>query len=584
MANTRLKALRDNMVKQGIDLYYFNTSDYHMCEYVAEYFKTIRYFSGFTGSLATLLVSRKDAYIFVDGRYHIQADNQCKGNGVKVVKLGTKNGIEPIDFIKKYFSDKVIGLDGKRTSISFGKHLAEAGIKVKSVDIYSDIIENRAKLSNSQIYALADKYTGKSRKDKLTDVKYCLQGKCHIVNNLESIAYILNLRGDDIKNTPVFMSYLIFLNNDVYFFVDIKRLSNKILDELYADGVIVKPYNEYYKFITTIKKQTILLDPNKVNYETFMKIYKKNDLYYMRSIIEDMKACKNKVESKNTRLAHIYDGVAMVRFLKWLKSQKLNKLTEYDVVEKLNSFRLDYKAFDLSFDSIVAYNANAALMHYSPTKDNSAKLSNSGILLIDSGGQYLQGTTDITRTISLGKVSNEVKKYFTIVLKSMFNLSETVFMKGLSGNQVDIMARQELWKQGIDYRCGTGHGVGHVLAVHEMPPNVRYMNTEAGGEKVPFKPGMVFSDEPGVYFEGKYGIRCENLLQCVPAFETEYGEFYKFDTITMCPFDLNLIDKKYLDQKTIDVLNKYHETVYKTLSKYLDKDEQAFLKQLTKKI
>ena len=585
MINERLKALQDKMINSGIDLYYFNTSDYHMSEYVSAYFKTIEYFSGFTGSLATLLVSKNEAFIFVDGRYYGQADKQCGEQGVKVIKLGTKNALKPLDFILKFFKDSVIGLDGKRASIKFVNELVENKINVRSIDIYSSIIEGRPLLRNDNIFELGIKYVGLDRQSKLKVIKHCLNGKCHIESSLECIAYILNLRSTDIKHTPVFYSYLVFLDNDVYLFCEVKRIKKEILDSLYADGVIIRPYDSYYEFLDIIKNQTIMLDEDKTNYETYLHLNNKNNkIYHSRSLIEDMKSIKNNVEQKNSEMAHIYDGVVMVRFLMWLDSVDKTNLDEYVVSEKLNELRLSYKAFDLSFESIVAYNKNAALMHYQPKDNDCAKLDNRGILLIDSGGQYFEGTTDVTRTVALGAVNAEIRKYFTLVLKSMFNLSELKFMKGLSGNQIDIIARKDLWAEGIDYRCGTGHGVGHVLSVHEGPPNVRYMKTDNHNEEVAIKPGMIFSDEPGVYFEGKYGIRCENLLLCKKDRENEFGEFLKFETLTLVPFDLKLIDKSYLDEVTINALNNYHQRVYEKLSPHLDEDEREYLRRITIKI
>lgn len=585
MINSRIKALQRRIIKQRIDLYYLNTSDYHMSEYVPEYFKTIAYFTGFTGSLATLLVSQKEAYIFVDGRYHTQADQQCLPNGINVIKLGTSGALEPLEFIAKNFAGKTVGLDGKRTSIDFAKALAAQGNRIRSVDLYSSLIENRASLKSDNIYELKDKYTGLTRKKKLELIQYCLKGRCHIVNNLEAIAYVLNLRSSDIAYTPVFMSYLVFLDKRVYLFVDARRISQRIIEDLYADGLIIRPYNTYYDLLDRIFNKTIVLDENKVNYETYKRISGKgNRIVNRRSYIDEMKSIKNNVEQENSKLAHIYDGIAMLRFLMWLDSIDKSKVNEYQVGQKINEFRLNNKAFDLSFESIAAYNANSAIIHYSPEKDNCAMLDNNGILLLDTGGQYYEGTTDITRTIALGPVSEEVKKYFTIVLKSMFNLSEIKFIRGISGNQLDIIARQDLWAQGLDYRHGTGHGVGHALSVHEGPPNIRYMSTGVNTEKVELKPGMIFSDEPGIYFEGKFGIRCENLVLCKTDRKNEFGEFLKLETLTLVPFDKRLIDKKYLDEKTINVLNSYHQRVYETLLPYLNSKEAEYLRKLTEAI
>ena len=585
MKNSKIEALQKAIVDNKLDVYYLNSSDYHMSEYVPEYFKTIAYFSGFTGSLSTLLVDKENAYIFVDGRYHIQADKQCLPNGVNVIKLGTKDALEPIEFIEKNYKGKTIGLDGKRTSISFAKELIKKGINIKSIDIYSDLIENRTPLKDDKLYELADKYTGETRKEKLEKVKYCLNGRTHIINNLESIAYLLNLRGSDIVNTPVFLSYLVITKNETYFFINPERMDIEVLEKLYDDDIAIKPYDEYYNFLQTINNEIVVLDEIKVNYESYIRLSKgKNRIVHMTSIVEDMKSIKNEVEIQNAIKANIYDGVAMVKFLKWIDEADKEELNEYDVYEKINSIRLGYRAFDLSFNPIVAYNANAAMMHYGPTKEDNAKLHNEGILLIDSGGQYLEGTTDITRTIALGETSDEFKKHFTIVLKSMFNLSSAKFMVGTNGKKIDILARKDIWELGIDYRCGTGHGIGQVLSVHEGPPNIRYMSTAAKTESAPLKPGNILSDEPGIYLEGKYGIRCENMLLVQKEELNEYGQFLSFKTLTMCPFDLRLIDKDYLDKRTIDLLNAYHKEVYDTLAPYLEEDEKEYLKKATREI
>lgn len=583
MIKDRIDALKANIIANKLDAYYFNTSDNHMSEYVPEYFKTIRYFCGFTGSLATFIVDKEKAYIFVDGRYHIQADRECGENGIEVIKLGTKGALEPIEFIKKNYAGKVLGLDAKRTSISFANKLTAANVKLKSIDIYSELIENREPLSNSSLFEYSIEYAGKTRKEKLDELRYCFSDKVHIINNLESIAYILNLRSNDIKYTPVFLSYMIIDGEDVYLFIDINRLDPNQLEKLYLDGVIIKPYDEYYEVLKAIKNKTVVLDENKVNYETYLALKdNKNTFVNMRSIVEDMKAVKNEVEIKNTRLAHIYDGVSMVRFIKWLKESDKKNLTELDCSNYLNNLRLNFHAFDLSFNSIVAYNQNAASMHYSPSAENPVYLDNSGILLVDSGGHYMEGTTDITRTISLGDNSAELKKHFTLVLKSMFNLSSAKFLEGMSGLTLDVLARINIWKEGIDYRCGTGHGVGHVLSVHEGPPNFSPKAVANTMEKL--KPGMISSDEPGVYLEGKYGIRCENELLVRNDELNEYGQFLSFETLTMCPFDLDLIDINYLNEDDIKLLNEYHETVYNTLSPYLNEEEKVFLRKETNPI
>ncbi len=585
MVKERLNSLKTAIKDADIDVYYFNTSDYHMSEYVPEYFKTIAYFSGFSGSMATLLVDREEAYIFVDGRYHVQADRQCLPNDVNVIKLGTEGALDPMAFIRKHYSDKVIGLDGKRTSTAFGKALKKEGLRIRSLDLYSDLITDRPPLKKGPIRELAEKYSGLSRKKKMELISYCLGGKVHVVNNLESIAYLLNLRGCDITHTPVFLAYLVIMDQDFYLFCDLERFDSELLEKLYEDGVIIRPYETYYEFLLSIRNRQVIFDENKVNYESYLRVKGRgNQIYHMRSIIEDMKAIKNPVEQENMRLAHIYDGVAVLRFLMWLDQIDKSTISEYDAARKIDSCRLEYKAEDLSFGSIVAYNENAAQMHYFPMEGKAAMLDNKGILLFDTGGQYPEGTTDVTRTVALGEVDEEVRKYFTLVLKSMFNLSEVKFLSGMNGYQLDILARKDLWELGVDYRCGTGHGVGYNLAVHEGPPNIRFTYAENGTQLAPFKPGMICSDEPGVYFENRFGIRCENMILCQKDELNEYGQFLSFETLTLVPFDLELIDKDYLDEKTIRVLNAYHKRVYETLRPYLNEEEEAYLKKLTREI
>lgn len=584
MLSERINLLRKALKANKLDAYYINTSDPHMSEYVPEHYKTIRFFTGFTGSLASFIIDRENAYIFVDGRYHIQADNECLNYGIKVIKLGTSGALGPIEFIKKNYKGKTLGLDATRTSIDFVLALIN-DVKVVSADIYSELIENRAPLYNGPLFELGIEYTGKSRKDKLEELKYLYKDKVHVVNNLEEIAYVLNLRSKDILYTPVFLSYLVIYQNDVYLFADINRIDSEQLEALYIDGVVIKPYKNYYEFLKRIKNEVVIIDNTKVNYKTYEVLNENhNKIIFMRSAIDDMKAIKNDVEIKGARLAHIFDGVSMIRFIKWLKESDKSKLTEVDAAKYLDSLRLNNKAIDLSFSSIVAYNENAAIVHYSPSKEKQVKLDNRGILLVDSGGHYKEGTTDITRTISLGENDAEVKKHFTLVLKSMFNLSSAVFLDNMTSSNLDILARINLFKAGFDYRHGTGHGVGQVLSVHEGPPNIKYTTELNKTNAECLKPGMIFSDEPGLYIEGKYGIRCENLLLVKKDVQNEYGQFLSFETLTLCPFDLDLIDSSYLDKETLNLLNSYHSKVYETLSPYLNDEENEFLKNITRSI
>ncbi len=582
MIKERLNQLRTKMHENDLDVYYLNTQDYHMSEYIPEYFKTLRYFSGFTGSMATLVVSLEEAIIFVDGRYHQQAEKECEPYGLSVMKLGTKGAITSEAYLKTRCQGMTIGLDGRCVDAGLVKRLKDEGLDIKSIDIYSDIYADRPRLTSDALYELDVKYTGFTRAQKLDMLRRIFAKRVHVLTDLVSIAYVLNLRGNDIAYTPVFMSYMVFDDEDVYLFIDKSRLSDVLLEGLFRDGVIVKEYDDFYDYLKTIKNKDILLDENKVNWKAYSNLDKSNRLINMRSVIEEMRSIKNTVEIKNAIQAHIWDGVAMVRFMKWLKESDMEGLRESDVKRKLNRFRLEYKAFDLSFNAIVAYGANAAMMHYSPEEGADAELKNEGIILVDSGGQYLEGTTDITRTFALGPVSDKIKRHFSLVLRSMLNLQDLRFLSGLSGNQLDIVARKDLWHEGIDYRCGTGHGVGQVLSVHDALPRVVYSITADSSEVL--RPGQIFSDEPGVYLPGEYGIRCENLLLCKEVEKNEYGIFLGFEAITLVPFDLDLIDKETLGEDGVRLLNAYHSKVYDTLAPYLDEEEKAYLQKATKAI
>ena len=580
----RLDALRKEMEKEGIDVYYFNTSDYHMSEYVPEYFRTIAYFSGFRGSLATLLVDMQKAVLFVDGRYHLQADQQSGIYGIEIVKLGNPGALSPLDYLSEHYAGKRLGIDGKRTSLAFAKELQRRKISFVSRDIYSSLITDRAPFPASKAHFMPEEYTGKSRREKLREVFYCLGGKTHIINSPEAVCYLLNIRGNDIVHTPVILSYLVLTDNEAYLFADLERFDEEMLDELYADGVIIRPYDSYYSFLSNLSGRKILLDENKVNYETWASIKALNRIYPMRSVVDDMKSIKNPVEQEGFRRAHIYDGVTMLRFIKWLKETDLSTYTEYDVAMKLDSMRRAYHADDISFTSIVGYNENAAVVHYAPEEGKAKKLENRGILLVDSGGQYPEGTTDITRTIAIGDVDPEMRVCFTAVLKAMLNISGLTFLKGTTGRDIDILARKELWERGLNYLHGTGHGVGHVLSVHEGPPSIRSGGAYGGNECVPFREGNVVSDEPGVYLSGKYGFRCENLLLVQKKEVTEWGTFLHFETLTLVPFDLDLVDRSCLDEASVRALNAYHKRVRETISPYLNDEERDFLNWITREI
>ena len=584
MYQKRLDYLRLEMKKAGVEAYYLGTSDYHLCEYVPEYFRTIAWFTGFTGSAASLIVDYEDAYLFVDGRYHLQAEEQCAPYGIRIVKLGTTGALPPLAFLKKNYAGKAVGIDGRRTSVSFGKQLKKDKVRLVSVDCYSSLIEDRAPYPSSKAYELSLEYTGKSRAKKLKDLFYILSGRTHVLSSPEAICWLLNLRGDDIAHTPVFLSYMVFTKGEAYLIADLERFDEEILDHLYDDGIIIRPYDSFYDFLENIHDQDVLLDEERTNYETYSRLERRNHLYNFLSVVDEMKAMKNQTERENSQKAHVYDGVTMVRFIRWLKENDLSSYTEYDIAEKLDQMRRDYHAIDTSFGSIVGYEENSTVVHYAPTKEGSKKLENKGILLIDSGGHYLEGTTDITRTVSIGDVDPEVRKWFTLVLRGMLELSDVHFLYGTSGRSLDVLARKELWRQHVNYLHGTGHGVGYLLSVHEAPPSIRSGSNSLGREDMPLREGHIVSDEPGIYFNGRFGIRCENLLLVEKEDENEYGKFLHFHTLTLVPFDLDLIDRDYLSEENVRVLNAYHQRVYETLRPYLSDEEAEYLRHITRSI
>ncbi|MDY6062359.1 MAG: aminopeptidase P family N-terminal domain-containing protein [Erysipelotrichaceae bacterium] len=571
------------MKSHNIDIYYLTTSDDHLSEYIPEHYRLIKFLTGFSGSLAKMLITQDKAYLWVDGRYHKQADQEVTSKLIEVMKEG-KNGVKSIQEFLADYHHQTLAFDGKLTSYKFISEFCET-MNLVSIDLVSELYEDRPALIKEPIFELDLKYTGVSREAKIKAIKNIYQDNTLIVGNLEEIAYLLNLRGKDIKHTPVFRSFVIYTDNNLYLFIDYEKISPELNDKLRNDNIILKEYDEYYRFLNTLTKQNIFIDLSKINYETIDNLHKSNHIHDEASALNMLKAIKNDVEIEGMKKAHLYDAVSLIRLYMWLDKIDLTTINELDVAKKLNSLRLEYKAFDLSFSSIIAYNENAAMMHYNPENQIPKQLDNQGILLMDSGGHYLEGTTDITRTIALGPISDEIKKYYTLTLRSMFNLADVKFIKCMNGQQLDILARMYLWKEGVDYRCGTGHGVGQTLSVHEAPPSIRFRDTIGGSEKIPFKKGMVVSDEPGVYFEGKYGIRLENLLYCDDYLSNEYGDFLCFKHLTFVPFDHKLIDLKYLDDETLKLLNEYHQACFDKVSPLLENEEEInYLRNITRSI
>lgn len=585
-----IKQFQEILKQKNIDAYIVPTSDYHNSEYISDYFKTRAYLSNFTGSAGTLLVTKKDAYLWADGRYHIQAAKEIP-NSITLMKQGLPEVPNLIDFLKsKEAALLTIGFDGKVVSANLGNKLKEAlpGIKFKTdEDIISDIWPDRPKLPFSLLYKLDAFFTGKTFEAKLTEiVSKMKEQECnvHIISSLEDQAWLYNMRANDIEHTPVFLSYTIVLDNQCYLFIDQRKIDKTIEKYLKDNNVIINNYEDFYSFIKLIKNQRILVDFNKINYTTYLLIKDNNKIKNSQDPSLLLKSIKNETEISNIKQAHIKDGVAVVKFLHYVKTKiKQINLSEISVTKVLENFRKQQPGFiDISFNTICAYNEHAAMMHYSANEQTNKTLNPEGFLLVDSGGHYLEGSTDITRTICLGKPTNEMKLHYTTVLKSVIALSEAVFLKGVRGLNLDILARGPIWKLLIDYKCGTGHGIGYLLSVHEAPNGFRWQVVPERNDSCILQEGMITTNEPGIYLENKYGIRIENELLCVPKGKSEFGEFLGFETITYAPLDLEVIDTKLLTYEERVWIDSYHKKVYDTLSPYLSETERFWLKENTK--
>ena len=581
--NKRIEEARKVMKKYKVDAYIVTSSDYHQSEYIDDYFKGREYLSGFTGSAGVLVIFKDAAYLWTDGRYFIQAENQLKGSEVKLFKQGNLG----VPTYKEYIISKLeenskIGIDAKiLLSSDVNEILSKKKYKIVDFDLLEEIWDKRKKLPDGKIFILEDKYTGKTYKEKVKEIRVALKEKgadYNIISSLDDIAWIYNFRGDDVQHNPVALSFTVISEKKASLYIDKNKLNEEAKKYFKDNKVEIKEYFEFFEDIKKLK-ENILVDFNKISYAIYEAITK-NELINSMNPSTYLKAHKNETEIANTKDIHIQDGVAIVKFMYWLKNNyKKENITEFSAEEKINSLREKIEGYiDLSFSTISAFGKNAAMMHYSAPEKNSTKIED-GVYLLDSGGTYLKGTTDITRTFFLGKVGKKEKTDNTLVLKGMLALSRAKFLFGATGTNLDILARQFLWNVGIDYKCGTGHGVGHILNVHEGPHGIRFQYNPQRLEV-----GMIVTNEPGAYIEGSHGIRIENELLVKEVCETEHGKFLEFETITYAPIDLDGIVKALLTKEEKQQLNEYHSEVYEKLSPYLNKKEKEFLKEYTKSI
>ena len=591
----KLNALRILMKEKKIDAYLVPTDDFHGSAYVGDYFKCRKYITGFTGSAGTAIITQDMAGLWTDGRYFIQAADQLRDTTIELFKSG-----EPgVPTVHQFLNDKLeegmcLGFDGRTVSAREAEELQEL-LQKKHItfsvndDLIGEIWEDRPVLSCEPVMELDIRWTGKSRADKIAEIREQMKAKeadTFILTSLDDIAWLLNIRGNDIHCCPVVLSYLVMMENELRLYANAAAFSEEIRSNLEADGVKIYPYDDVYSYVQSISSdKKVLLSRANVNSRLVSNIPSEVTILDEPNLTLLPKAVKNETEMENERIAHIKDGVAVTKFIHWLKKNVTRTtITELSTAEKLYQFRSEQEHFlGESFDPIIAYGTHAAIVHYSATEATDIPLEARGMVLADTGGHYLEGTTDITRTIVLGPVTAKEKKFFTAVLRGNLNLAAAKFKYGCTGLNLDYLARGPLWELGEDYNHGTGHGVGYLLNVHEGPNSFRWKNLPGNPAPV-LEEGMITSDEPGYYLENEFGIRHENLVLCKKAEKTSFGQFMCFEPLTMVPFDLEGINPEEMTERERKLLNDYHQKVYTTISPYLDEEEKEWLKQATREI
>ena len=591
----RLEKLRALMAERDIDAYLVPTSDFHESEYVGHYFKCREFITGFTGSAGTAVITKDKAALWTDGRYFVQAGSQLAGTTVTLQKMGQ----EGVPSIEEYLLEQIpqggtLAFDGRVVNTAEGEALEDTlGEKDIAISCQEDLIDqiwtDRPELSAEPVWVLDEKYAGKAASEKISDLREAMKKEgagVHILTTLDDIVWLLNIRGNDVECNPVVLSYLFISEDSVILYLNEKVVNEEVRRYLTGIGVEIRPYNSIYEDVKNLHNQSVMLEKSRTNFALTQLLDESNEILNIQNPTALMKAIKNPIEIENMKKAHIKDGVAVTRYMYWLK-KNIGKIPmdEISVSDHLWELCKEQEGcLGLSFPTISAYGANAAMCHYSATEESNAKLEPKGFYLVDSGRQYYEGTTDITRTIALGELTQEEKEHFTLVAMSMLRLGAVRFLYGCRGLNLDYVAREPLWSRGLNYDHGTGHGVGYLLNVHERPNGIRWKMVPERQDNCVLEAGMINSDEPGIYIEGSHGIRTENLVVCVKDEKNQYGQFMKFEYLTYVPIDLDAIDKSLMRPEDVELLNQYHRAVYEKISPYLEGDEKEWLKEATREI
>ena len=590
----RISALRALMEERGYDAYMVPTDDNHQSEYVGEHFKARAFITGFTGSAGTAVITKDAAGLWTDGRYFIQAEQQLSGSGVKLFKMGEPDVPTVEDFIADVLPEGgTLGFDGRVVAMGEGQALEAAAAKKNakidySTDLIDKIWEDRPALSEEPAFALDIEYTGESTESKLKRIRKSMAEEgadIHIIAALDDVCWTTNLRGNDIEFFPLLLSYAVITKEDMKLYIDERKLTDEMKENLAKDNISLRPYNAVYEDVKELcADSAILVDPSRLNYALYNNLPKGAKVIEKVNPTVLMKAMKNDTEIKNIKSAHVKDGVAVTKFMHWLKKNVgKTEITEISAAEKLGEFRKEQEGYLWqSFEPICGSGEHAAIVHYAATPETNVPVVTDGLFLTDTGGGYMEGSTDITRTFAFGKITDRMAEDFTTVLLCNLRLARAVFMHGTCGYNLDILARMPAWERGINYNHGTGHGVGYLMNIHEAPSGFRIAIRER--EKAVIEPGMVITDEPGIYIEGSHGIRTENELLVCEKEKTEYGQFLCFEPITYVPIDLDAVNPDMMTKEDKEQLNAYHAKVYELVSPHLNEEEKEWLKEYTRAI